>query len=279
MSSIKSVSFLVLFTFNTFLSFNSSAQDQSTENKIFSTNSSSVSLNPEKTQTKETNQTPWSFVHAYQAKYAVQSEDETLGHATRKLSQRDNQWVLSTYAKLNKYFITLKSDEQTEFHIKNNKLITDRFYSKTKMTFKKARKMEQNFDWDKGLELGSRGKKKWQLPLEKQVFDRVSHTMQLRADLIEDKKTFVYNVSYKGKLHQYEYVLERTQDISTKMGNLSAVKMVRNKSDDEIFTLWLCPELNYLPIKIAQYEKDKPDVTLLLESLDFHKKEKSETNK
>ncbi len=229
----------------------------------------SITLETNKTDVLEVEQNHWAFLHGYSAKYAIRSDGETLGHATRKLSHQDDQWKLITSAKLSKYFITLRSKEYTEFHLEDSQLINDRFYSSTKMTFKKARIMEQNFDWQNKLETGKRGKRTWEIPLENQIFDRVSHIIQLRADLLAGKQTFEYDVSYKGKLHLYSYSKEKEEVLTTKMGELSTVKLVRNKSDDDIFTLWLSPELNYLPIKIAQYEQDKPDVTLLLESLDY----------
>ncbi len=211
----------------------------------------------------------WLFLHNYEAKYAVQSEGKTLGHATRRLTYKDNQWILSTHAKIKKYFISVRNTETTEFHLQDNLLVNHRFYSKTKITFKKARVMEQLFDWKNKQETGKRGDKSWQIPLEKQVFDRVSHIMQLRADLLAGKKVFDYDVSYKGKLHVYSYIEEKKEVLQTKMGALTGIKLVRNKPNGDVFTLWLCPELNYLPIKIAQYEQDKSDITLLLESIEY----------
>ncbi len=212
---------------------------------------------------------PWLFLHGYEAKYKVQSEGETLGHTTRKLSLKDNRWTLATYAKISKYFVSVRNTETTEFHLKDDLLVNDRFYSKTKITFKKAREMQQIFDWENKLETGNRDDKNWQISLEKQVFDRVSHIIQLRSDLLAGKQLFDYDVSYKGKLHIYSYIEEKKEVLQTKMGALASIKLVRTKANGDIFILWLCPELNYLPIKIAQYEQDKADVTLVLESVKY----------
>ena len=211
----------------------------------------------------------WLFLHNFEAKYAVQSKGETLGHATRRLTHQDNLWTLSTHAKIKKYFISVRNTETTEFQLQDNLLVNHRFYSKTKITFKKARVMEQLFDWKNKQETGKRGDKSWQIPLDKQVFDRVSHIMQLRADLLAGKKLYDYDVSYKGRLHVYSYIEEKKEILQTKMGSLTSVKLVRKKSNGDLFVLWLCPELSYLPIKIAQYEQDKADVTLLLESIKY----------
>jgi len=214
-------------------------------------------------------QTPWSFLQNYQAKYAVRSEGDTLGHATRKLNFKDQQWTLSTSAKISKFFLSVKTNETTSFHIKDDLLINDHFYSRTKISLKKARVMEQTFDWDKKVEIGKRGKKSWELPLEKQVFDRISNVIQLRADLLAGKTVFNYDVSYKGKAYVYSYTLVKKETLKTKMGEISTMKFLREKSNGDQVVLWLAPEFNYIPFKIAQYEKDEADATLVLESLEY----------
>jgi hypothetical protein len=211
----------------------------------------------------------WKFLHSYDADYEVLSGNDALGSATRKMSIVDGQWLLETKADISKYFINLNSNESTKFRIIDNLLQTDWFYSKTKVTFKKVRRIEQSFDWKNSLETGSKGKRKWQLQHSELVFDRISHIVQLREDLILGKKNFSYRVSYKGKVHDYKYTLEKVEKINTAMGALDAIKLVRNKSNGDVFTLWLSPELNYIPVQIAQVEQDKPDVTLLLKSLTY----------
>ncbi len=221
-----------------------------------------VTKHSEKTDT-------WSFLHNYKAKYSVLYDGNKVGHATRELSKKDNQWVLTTQAKLSKLFFKIKSKEFAEFQINEGALLTDRFFSQTKRTFKKERKMEQVFDWKTKTENGYNGKKQWQLELNTPIFDRVSHVIQLRSDLLSDKKSFVYGISYKGKREIYTYTLEEKEVIKTKMGELSALKLVRKKPNGDVFVFWLSPDLNYFPIKMAQFEKDKADVIMLLDSIDY----------
>ncbi|MDQ7051170.1 MAG: DUF3108 domain-containing protein [Enterobacterales bacterium] len=217
---------------------------------------------------------PWVFLKNYQAKYKVVSKRKTLGHASRTLSQSNQHWTLSSYAKVSKLFFTLRSNESSQFHIESENLFPDRFYSRSKLTFKKARIMEQKFNWETMTETGTRNKKSWQLKHKKQVFDRISHVIQLRADLLTGKQVYSYPVSAKGKIVQYTYLIEQQETIKTKIGTLQALKLVRHKSNGDRFILWLCPDMNYFPIKIAQYEKGKPDITLIMESFEYLAEEK-----
>jgi len=219
---------------------------------------------------KAMSQKPWLFLKNYEAKYKVTSKKKTLGHATRSLSKNDSEWILSSSAKVSKLFFTLRNNESSQFHINAaDQLLPDRYYSRSKLTFKKARIMEQKFDWESNTETGVRNKKKWQLKHHKAVFDRISHVAQLRADLMTGKQLYSYPVSAKGRVTDYIYHIEKKESIKTKTGKLNTIKLVRNKSNGDRFIFWLCPEMNYFPIKIAQYEKGKPDVTLTLESFKY----------
>jgi hypothetical protein len=211
----------------------------------------------------------WLFLHPYTAQYSVLSDDKKLGNASRQLTNNNGQWQLSSKAKIKKYFLKLQNHEQSQFHFDNNQLITDHFVSNTKISFKKAKKMEQFFDWNNNIEKGTRGKKSWEIKLEQQTFDRISHIIQLREDLIAGKKETIYLVSSKGKSVNYVYNLDKVETVSTPMGKLSALKLVRQKDNGDQFVIWLCPELNYFPIQIAQYDKGEPDITLLMTSLTF----------
>ena len=212
---------------------------------------------------------PWAFLKPYQAKYSFLLDHDKLGLSTRTFSRDQQYWVLDTCTSASKFIINLKSTENSKFHIKDGRLMNDRFVSFSKRTFKKAKKVKQFFDWDSKLETGSRNKKKWLLPIESQVYDRVSHLIQLRADLINGKKEFSYAVSHKGKVQDYLYQLDTNEVITTKMGELTVQKYVRAKSNGATFAIWMSPELAFFPVKISQSKKDSPTVTLLLESIDY----------
>lgn len=262
---------------NPFLSQNSYATNTNiyTKSEIQLTKTSINETTLVKTHETIEDNKQWRFLHPFSAKYSVLSNNKKLGQAIRLLTHKKNQWELSSKAKITKYFIKLKNDEKTQFHIDNKRLVTDYFMSKTKMSFKKEKKMEQSFDWVNKVENGSRGKKTWRVALKEQTFDRVSHLFQLQEDLLKGKTDYSYLISYKGKLVTYRYQLIKTDHVKSPMGELSAVKMLRTKENGDQFVIWLSPDLNYFPIKIAQYDKGEPDITLLIESLNYDKSSQS----
>lgn len=211
----------------------------------------------------------WLFLQPYTASYNIYAKGEKLGKAKRELMRTNQQWQLKISTQLKKWLIKLTSEEFSRFKIQQNKLLVDQFYSKTKVSFKKARVITQNFDWDKKLESGSKGKSNWQIAIHQNLYDRMSHILQLRADLLAGKDSFNYQVSYKGKIKNYYYTQVARETVSTGMGEHQAIKLERLSGDDSIFTIWISPQLNYFPIKIAQFEQDKPDLVLLLDEFNY----------
>lgn len=254
------ISFISLFNTGVNAQESNSEQDKHEQQQATETDSP-IDLNFE--------QSLWSFMHPYTARYIVSSDGDEIGYSNRELSQTENIWQLSTNASVNKYFLKMTSRELSRFALINNKLNTLEFDSKTKISFKKERRMSQIFDWRTGIEMGKRGKKQWQLEHSKIAYDRASHLLQMRADLLAKNKELAYNVSYKGKLHDYNYKHLGEEAIDTKMGKLNAIKLSREKPNGDIFIVWMSPELNYFPVKIAQIEDDKPDITMTLDTLEY----------
>jgi len=139
------------------------------------------------------------FLQPYQAIYDVHSDGETLGSSTREIIFNSGQWTIKTNTKLKKWLLTLKSKEHSNFNIQSGKLLTHEFFTSSKVTFQKEKEILQSFNWQNKLETGKKDDQTWQLPLKKPVFDRMSHILELRKDLIRGSSKFNYLVSYKGK--------------------------------------------------------------------------------
>lgn len=218
----------------------------------------------------------WGFLQAYTATYSAYSDGDKLGQAYRKLKRKNNQWKIELSSTIKQWLMTYKSSEYSKFFINHNQLFTQQFYSSSKLTFKSKRTVIQNYDWGKKLETGQYKKSQWELPIEGHLFDRMSHLLQLRADLLNNKQIFNYLISYKGKHKTYQYVKAGNEIISTEQGEFKSIRMNRVSNDNKMFSVWLSPELNYFPVKISQKKKGKPDMVLKLNKLTIEKN-KTET--
>ncbi len=215
----------------------------------------------------------WLFLHPYQASYDVFSDGDIIGSANRRLIKNDikaqSHWKLEMTTKLKKWMLSLKSHENFQFKITSNQLYPLTFYSSSKVTFKSAKVIEQYFNWDKKVEMGKRKKAQWELPIEHGIFDRMSHIVMLRGEVLSGIKVFDYQVSYKGRRKNYHYEIAGNETIKTPFGNIETIRLNRIKGDESSFSIWLGKDYNYLPIKIAQFEQDKPSVELVLNKFNY----------
>ncbi|MGX5173768.1 DUF3108 domain-containing protein [Aliikangiella sp. IMCC44653] len=250
---------------------NKNAQQQSLNENPDPINSSQeplprIELNRENTKSKRNH---WAFLFPYTAKYTVISDGDKLGTATRSLKRTTGHWSLEIKSELRKWMLKLKSNEYSLFNIVGNELYTHKFFTSTKISFKDDREIVQDFNWDTNRETGKKDSQTWELSLDEHLYDRMSHIVQMRADLLQNKTEFVYLISYKGKRKPYRYTLKAKQKIVTEFGTFEALRFNRSSGDDGRFSIWFAPALNYFPIKIAQFEQDKPDVELILKTLSF----------
>ncbi len=219
---------------------------------------------------------PWRFLSDYSAIYQVYYDDDLVGTANETLTFTKGLWKLNLSAKLKKLFFKINSNEYSEFIIDNNILRTQKFHSKTEITFRKDKIIEQIFDWSNKVETGFYKKRSWQLPLDEQVFDRISHTIELRQELFNRENSnninspnnvnIEYKVSHKGKREIYTYKFRGKKNLITPYGDFEAIQFERVKKNGDKFLIWISPKLNYFPIKISQKEKNKSEVSFLLKS-------------
>jgi hypothetical protein len=227
-----------------------------------------ISANEQNKLLAKLKQNPWAFLHPFKANYTVYSNGKKLGSATRELSIEDGYWKIRRHGKLSKWLLNLKSDEHSKFKIEEQKLMVESFKTSSKVSFKDKKTINQHYDWQNKIETGNKGKTKWQLELNQETFDRMSHIIQLRADILTNQKEFNYLVSYKGKRELYTYHRTTVEQIKTPFGLLDAVKMDRDDGD-ESNSIWFSPELNYFPVKISKFEQDEAEIVLILNKLDY----------
>lgn len=89
------------------------------------------------------------------------------------------------------------------------------------------------------------------------------------TDLAEQKKSFTYRIADGGKLKDYDIRVIETETVTTPLGKIEAIKLIRYRKDKNKrqTTLWCAPSLNYLPVKLEHTEKGGSVFTALLRRL------------
>ncbi|MEE4246712.1 MAG: DUF3108 domain-containing protein [Kangiellaceae bacterium] len=204
----------------------------------------------------------------YNASYEIIRDNKTLGHATRKLSKLNEQWQLTFFTSMKKWFYKYQLTTQSTFIIDNNAVQPQSFYSKTKRSFKKDRLISSDFNWQDKVETGRNKNNTWSLPLNNELYDNLSFQVALRL-VDQSSKTQTFNVSYKGIRLPYLFINQGTASIDTAMGKIDTILWEQQtaSSESEFIKIWLAPKYQYLPVQIAQYDQGQLQGTIRIESI------------
>ncbi len=158
-------------------------------------------------------------------------------------------------------------DEQSEGHIINGIVQPSHYRYKQIRNGKIRRNIQLDFDWSKKSILmhHKHSQKQWKIALPKNTVDKLSYQLSLifilnnLATNNKANKHFKLSIADHRKLKQYNFTLLGKEKMTTPLGTFQTlkVKYQRHKTDKTI-TLWCATSLNFLPIKIIQDEKDKP---------------------
>lgn len=127
-----------------------------------------------------------------------------------------------------------------------------------------------DFDWVKHALLKSiqNGEERNE-PLADGIQDRITYTLQLRLDLLNNKKdNLTYTVIEPKKIKQYTFHIIGDEKITTPMGTFNTVKLETvNEKGDRKTQIWLAKDLDYLLIRLVQYRDDSLDTEAILKTL------------
>lgn len=135
----------------------------------------------------------------------------------------------------------------------------------------RARTAELRFDWKRGQVVNDVANRPWRLDVTADTIDRVISPLQLMYDLSVhgDNGSRTYRIADGGELKVYEVRFEGEEMVDTPAGRFRAVRVVRSSEDGEReFRLWSAPELEYMPVRIEQWNEDDGTFTLNLRELD-----------
>ncbi len=98
--------------------------------------------------------------------------------------------------------------------------------------------------------------------------DNLSFLVAVMQKLQQGEDRFQVIVAGRNKLRTHSVETLQRQTLETPLGELATVFVAAKEvGRDTRYELWCAPALDYLPVKMRQVKKDKPDIELLLESL------------
>lgn len=118
------------------------------------------------------------------------------------------------------------------------------------------------FDWDSGTAYSLYEQTETQLPLDDDVYDRISSDVVAILDLRSGRDPRPHSIAEKNQIRPYEFTYQGEESIETPAGTFRAVKYLRQRiGSSRSVMIWYVPEAGYLPLHIEQLKRGKPQGT------------------
>ena len=193
------------------------------------------------------------------ANYRVELNGIQAGELVRSLSTEESgQRLFTSTSQAKGVFALIKPDvitESSRWHWNGEGVQPDR-YVYERSGGKKEKWLEMQFDWDNGTASIDDKEQPWQLTLEPGTLDKLVYQISLMHDLDEHSKNISYRIADGGHIKTYNIQVVGTETVTTPMGKIQAVKLIRQRDSDSDreTTLWCAPALNYMPVKLTHKE-------------------------
>ncbi|MGD8630929.1 MAG: DUF3108 domain-containing protein, partial [Gammaproteobacteria bacterium] len=89
------------------------------------------------------------------------------------------------------------------------------------------------------------------------TLDKLASQLAMMLALRAGKTDMAFNIADDGKLREYRFKVVGKETLELPAGTFDTVKITRLRDNNKRETyVWCAPELNYLPVRIWQREKD-----------------------
>ncbi|HHH39760.1 MAG TPA: DUF3108 domain-containing protein [Sedimenticola sp.] len=151
----------------------------------------------------------------------------------------------------------LRSDrvtEQSSGRIRGCQVIPDQYRYRHEKGTDPALETELAFDWPGGRVANHSRGSHWRMDLPPGTQDKFSQQLQLMLRLGEVcRGDLAFPVADGGRLKHYRFRPDGEETVETPAGRFPALRLTRSKNGKAAgATLWLAPELGYLPVKIEK---------------------------
>ena len=147
--------------------------------------------------------------------------------------------------------------EKSTFSLENG-VIRSKTYDLTDTIRSKPRQSSATFDWDNLLLSGYYKDRKFELPLNNYVIDRVAFQIAIIVNNQQGNNSSEYYILDRDKVLKVQVNNKETVNIRVPFGRFEAIKIDHaGEQSETINSLWLAPELDYIPVKLTQKKDGK----------------------
>ena len=148
--------------------------------------------------------------------------------------------------------------QKSTFILEGNDVLRSQTYELIDTIRSKPRKSRASFDWEDSLITGHYKDRAIKLPLTGNIIDKVSLQIAIIMDIKRGIDQSEYYILDKDKIQVVQVNRNSSAMINVPFGKFEAIEINRSSPDsNRTNTLWLAPELDYIPVKITQEENGK----------------------
>ena len=147
--------------------------------------------------------------------------------------------------------------ETSHGHIIDGQVRPDRYHYR-RSGGSREREAILSFDWDNMTVENNVQDSPWKMDIPQGTLDKLVAQLGMMFALGKGKSEVTFNIADGGKLKEYRFKVLGHETLELPAGTFKTVKITKlrkNKKRETYF--WCAPELNYLPVRIWQREKDE----------------------
>ncbi|MES2211744.1 MAG: DUF3108 domain-containing protein [Pseudomonadota bacterium] len=197
----------------------------------------------------------------YEARYLVQWHGVNAGESTHRLTN-EGSGVFHLESRTEPYFrlLPFRYYEHASFLLEANNL-TPLQYEYTKKEGKKSVAGNLLFDQKNETihpaQTAETEESIWSLKLSPDIFDKLTHTVKMRQDLIAGKTTLSYQVVEDGHVSTMDFHVSEKKSMHTALGTVNAV-VLEHQSARRRTLFYLAEDYGYLLLQLEQFRDEKP---------------------
>jgi hypothetical protein len=208
------------------------------------------------------------LLDGYDARYEVRSGRLKVGTMTRRLTRQDGQgYRFESRMESSGLFALVANghiEETSEGHLTADAL-QPRFYAYRRLTRKKPRETEIEFDWNSGRISTTAQGQRWQMAAVPGTLDKLVYQLALMRDLERGTQELRYQVADGGRLKAYQLERAGEETLEILGQSVPTVKVMYTRQGSQRRTvLWCAPNFDYLPVRIEYRERDGRTTTATL---------------
>ncbi len=207
----------------------------------------------------------------FEANYTLYSDNTQVGLMERRFyQQEDGKYTFRSESKTTGFIALLKKvhilEESTWDLIDSHFTPLNYTYHHTKG--KKERDAEISFNWDKKQITNRVNESIWHMQTQKGIQDKLLYQLTIMSDLMSGDIPESYAIADGGKIKQYVFERIADETLETPLGKFKTIKLALDKTNKKQETfLWCAYDLNFLPIKVTNIEKDDRLSTAIIQSV------------